>query len=568
MTPEGGSGAQPSGRLRLPTWETLAIRLRGLIAARLVAVTSAVLPVLILDITLESGVPGRDFLVGWAASAYLASLLYAILLLRRRPHVRWQAYIQCLGDLGLITALIRYYGAIANPLSILYLVVITVASVFLRRRAGIFIATLAWALYGVLLSLELTAGGDLHGGFIGQVAYGAGVHLVGFYAVAFLTSGLARNVTQAEIELQEKREDLADLRVAHRDVISSIPSGIVTTDAACRVSSANRAAEEILGLGGSELSESSLIELGLFDQAGWSSLIARADALERIREELEYSPSQGNLKQIGFAVNPLTRADGSSAGYLIIFQDLTEWRKMQDELRLKDRMAAVGEMASGLAHEVGNPLAAISGSVQMLSSAFPQQSSQHKLLDIISRESERLDRTIKGFLQFARPKARSSIRFNIAAQLTENVELLVNSSEVSSRHRVELELDSANATLLADPDQISQIFWNLARNALRAMEDGGTLRILGKAAGDSYQLQFVDSGRGMSEEERAKLFHPFRSFFDGGTGIGMAIVYRIVEEHEGRLWVESGEGAGTAITVELPGFEPARHQPAAEVQTG
>ena len=240
---------------------------------------------------------------------------------------------------------------------------------------------------------------------------------------------------------------------------------------------------------------------------------------------------------------------------------------MQEELRLKDRMAAVGEMASGLAHEVGNPLAAISGSVQMLSSVFEEQSSQRKLLDIISKESARLDRTIKGFLQFARPKARSSVRFDIAAQLAENVELLVNSPEVSSRHQVELALDPPHAVLLADPDQISQIFWNLTRNALRAMENGGTLRIVGTVVDSAYHLQFIDSGRGMTEEERAKLFHPFRSFFDGGTGIGMAIVYRIVEEHDGRLWVESREGEGTTITVEFPGVEPAQDKLPAEAQT-
>ena len=552
--------------MRLPTWETLAIRLRGLIAARLVAVTSALLPVLILDITLENGVPGRNFLAGWASSAYLVSLLYAVLLLRRRPHVRWQAYIQCLGDLVLITALIRFYGAFANPLSILYLVVITVASVFLRRRAGIIIATLAWISYGALLYFEIARGSEIYSAIVGQAAFSGGIHLVGFYAVAFLTSGLARNVTQAEIELQEKREDLADLRIAHRDIVSSIPSGIVTTDGAGRVSSANRAAEEILGHSEQQLSEVSLLELGLFDEQSWAELLARADANERIREDLDYSIAEEDIKQIGYAVNPLTRADGSSAGYLVIFQDLTEWRSMQEELRLKDRMAAVGEMASGLAHEVGNPLAAISGSVQMLSSAFPRQSAQHKLLDIISKESERLDRTIKGFLQFARPMARSSVRFDIAALLAQNVELLVNSPEVSNRHQVELELDPPHATLLADPDQISQIFWNLARNALRAMEEGGILRIMGKVIGESYRLQFVDSGRGMSEEERAKLFHPFRSFFDGGTGIGMAIVYRIVEEHDGRLRVESRKGAGTAITVELPGLEPVRERLTAEAQ--
>ena len=543
--------------MRLSPWDTLAGRLRGLIAARLVAITSALLPVLILDLTLEDGVPGRTFLALWAGAVYLASLIYSVLLLRRRPQLRWQAYLQFLGDLALITTLVWHYGAFGNPLSVLYLVVITVASVFLRRRAGVFIATLAWLAYVAMLYLELTQGGEVHPAVLGRAIYSAGIYLAGFYAVAFLTSGLARTVTRAEIELQEKRADLADLRVAHRDVVGSIPSGIITTDRDGRITTANRAAEEILGLGEDRLARLTLAELELFDAASWAALVRRADLRERIREEGEYTVA-GERKQIGYAVTQLTRADGSGAGYLLIFQDLTEWRQMQEELRLKDRMAAVGEMASGLAHEVGNPLAAISGSVQMLSSAFPEESSHKKLLDIISKESTRLDRTIKGFLQFARPKARASVRFDIAAQLAENVELLVNSPEVSSGHQVELQLDPPSATLLADPDQVSQIFWNLTRNALRAMDDGGTLRIAGSVDASAYRMQFIDSGRGMSEEERAKLFHPFRSFFDGGTGIGMAIVYRIVEEHRGRLWVESRRGEGTTITVELPGVEATR----------
>jgi two-component system sensor histidine kinase PilS (NtrC family) len=225
---------------------------------------------------------------------------------------------------------------------------------------------------------------------------------------------------------------------------------------------------------------------------------------------------------------------------------------MQEDLRMKDRMVAVGELAAGLAHEIGNPLAAISGSVQMLAGRVDGDPAQRKLIEILLKESHRLDRTIKGFLRFARPRERSSVSFDIARLLAENVELLRNSEEVSERHRLEMELDPPSARLFADPDQISQIFWNLARNSLRAMPDGGTLRVVGRFAGEWYRLQVIDTGRGMTEEQRTNLFHPFQSFFDGGTGIGMAIVYRIVQDHGGRLRVDSRPGAGTTITVELP----------------
>jgi two-component system sensor histidine kinase PilS (NtrC family) len=204
----------------------------------------------------------------------------------------------------------------------------------------------------------------------------------------------------------------------------------------------------------------------------------------------------------------------------------------------------------------------------MLSSSPGSTPSQRRLIDILLKESQRLDRTIKGFLRFARPRERSSVPFDIARLLAENCELLRNSAEVSERHRVEVRLVPPSASVIADPDQVSQIFWNLARNSLRAMPDGGTLTVVGRLDEDSYRMQVIDTGRGMTEEQRANLFHPFQSFFDGGTGIGMAIVYRIVQEHGGQLRVDTRPGGGTTITVELPANRPAPQSAPARVAAG
>ncbi|MDH3745092.1 MAG: ATP-binding protein [Acidobacteriota bacterium] len=542
--------------------------LRWLIAIRLIAITSALVPIVLLNLGAEETLGEPRFMLQWGGAAYVASVFYLVMLQVQRPSSRIQAYIQFFGDLLLITSLIEHLGATSGPLSILYLIVITVASVMLRRRAGVAVATAAWIFYAtVLVALFFGWGRDGAASLtslpLSRLAYDATAHLFGFYAIALLTSSLALTVTRAEEALLEKRADLADLRVAHRDVIGSIPSGIVTTDSEGRITSANEAAQEILGQPEALLLSRMPGDLGLIDREQWSVLVREALEGDRQREEAEYELN-GAVLTIGYAVTPLTRADGSGAGFILIFQDLTEWRKLQDQVRLGDRMAAVGEMASGLAHEVGNPLAAISGSVQMLTSSFSQESSQRKLLEIIAKESQRLDRTIKGFLQFARPKARASVRFDVTALLAENVELLRNSEEVALGHAIELDLDPPTAYLVADPDQISQIFWNLVRNSLRAMESQGTLRVVGRVVKDTYRMRFIDTGRGMTEDERANIFHPFRSFFDGGTGIGMAIVYRIVEEHQGKLWVESQPGSGTQITVEIPGVQAERDSLTAE----
>ena len=250
-------------------------------------------------------------------------------------------------------------------------------------------------------------------------------------------------------------------------------------------------------------------------------------------------------------------------GWNVVFQDLTRWRELEEQVRMKDRMAAVGELAAGIAHEIGNPLAAISGSVQMLSRSATGDAQQDKLLHILLKESQRLDRTIKGFLRFARPRDRSTVEFDVARLLAENFELLGNSDEVGEHHRLDLDLDPPTAWLVADPDQVSQVFWNLARNALKAMPDGGELRIGGHGDNGFYRISVEDTGRGMTEQQRANLFHPFQSFFDSGTGIGMAIVYRIVKDHGGELRVDSSEDGGTRITVVLPAAPSSPGRPAA-----
>ena len=535
----------------------LAQRLRWLVALRIVVITSALVPFFFLQLASDE-IQRADFrfLYLLAGGTYGASLLYILILKLPSTWVRAQAYVQFAGDLLLTTGLVYYFGGPFTPFSILYLVVIIVASTLLRQRAGTVIATGAWCLYslvGIALFLgvlESPVGGFEAGGSVWRLCYNLGVHFFGFYAVAVMTSRLSQTASATAQELREHRESLADLKVVHRDVIESIPSGLITTDRNSRITSANRAAEKILAKREAELIGKSIDATGLMSADTWEAL-AEAGPELRQRREVEYRLGD-EVRQVGFALSTLTTAEGALSGHILIFQDLSKWQQMQRELQLKDRMVAVGKLAAGIAHEIGNPLAAISGSCQMLSNTFQGSDGQRKLLEILLKESQRLDRTIKGFLRFAKPKERSIQSFDIAALLAENTELLRNSSEVSGDHRIEIELRPPAQMALADPDQVSQIFWNVARNALRAMPDGGTLRIETELQGSLYRIHFIDSGCGMTEQERANLFHPFSSAFDDGNGIGMAIVYQIVQEHGGRLVLESQPGRGSVITVELP----------------
>ncbi|MEO8274860.1 MAG: ATP-binding protein [Thermoanaerobaculia bacterium] len=531
--------------------------LRWLIAFRLVMISSVLLSYIVFELSSRGELPEFNLLFVLVGATYVASIFHIALLTLLASRPLWHAYIQFAGDLLLVTGLVYFFGGITSPFSMLYLVVIMVASVILQRRAGLTIAGLAYILYATLLTalarnwvpsisplptdLELSY----------RISYNLAVHLFGFYAVALLTSYLGESASRAEKELAEKTGSLANLEVFHRDVIQSISSGLISTDLEGAVTSVNRAALEILDASETALLGRPIHQSGLFNPDEWRAAATIYGGERRTRSELVIERG-ARLLPIGYTVTRLTDAHDVPTGWIVVFQDLSQWHRLQEELRLKDRMAAVGELAAGLAHEVGNPLAAISGSVQLLSSSIAAEHQERRLLDIIIKESLRLDRTIKGFLRFARPRERAAARFDIAALLAENTELLRNSEEATGGHEFKLELTPATAHLTGDPDQISQIFWNLARNALRAMPEGGRLEIRGVLQGENYRIEFRDTGHGMSEEQRAKLFHPFQTFFDSGTGIGMAIVYRIVQEHGGSISVESRPEAGTRIVVELP----------------
>jgi two-component system, NtrC family, sensor histidine kinase PilS len=546
--------------------------LRWYIAIRVVAVTSVLLVPFLVQLARPDTFPAEvTRYVGLLAGVtFVATLVYIGLLRALARHLVAHAYVQFAGDLLLITVMVYYLGGVASPFSLLYLVIIAVASTLLRRRAGVTVASLAFLLYAAL-ALSLSARWlrpldpltEVVTGW--RVAYNLAIHFFGFYAMALLTSYLAHDVARAERELEVKSEHLADLQVVHRDVIQSISSGLITTDLAGVITSVNQAGLAILRQDEQHLIGAPVTRSGLISASQWAEMTAASEQQGRLRVEVQLpygGEDDGDSAAIGFSISRLDDSFGAHRGYILIFQDLTAWRRMQDELRLKDRMAAVGELAAGLAHEIGNPLAAISGSVQMLAGTLRGDAAQRRLIDILLKESQRLDRTIKGFLRFARPRERASVPFDVSRLLAENMELLANSDEVSPRHRLELDLEPpSHAHLVADPDQVSQIFWNLARNALRAMPDGGTIRLSGRLDGDTYRLQVTDTGRGMSAAERTNLFHPFQSFFDGGTGIGMAIVYRIVEDHGGHVRVDSTPGGGTTITVELPAAGPAAGAP-------
>jgi two-component system sensor histidine kinase PilS (NtrC family) len=251
-------------------------------------------------------------------------------------------------------------------------------------------------------------------------------------------------------------------------------------------------------------------------------------------------------------VTPLAGGERGSVGYLVVFQDLTEIRRLEQEVRTKEKLAAVGEMAAQLAHEIRNPLGSIRGSAQVLMTEPGLGDEQGRLLAIISRESMRLSDTLNRFLFEARPSSRERGPVDLRPLVEEAVTLLRNGSELRPDHEVVLESDAGPHVCMADPDQIKQVFWNLARNAVEAMPDGGRLDVRLRRQGGEVVLSVRDEGRGMGRDELGRMFEPFRTSSAMGTGLGLAIVFRIVRDHGGDIEVRSVPRRGTEIDVRLP----------------
>jgi two-component system sensor histidine kinase PilS (NtrC family) len=277
---------------------------------------------------------------------------------------------------------------------------------------------------------------------------------------------------------------------------------------------------------------------------------ARNRALERL--ELSFVRPGGERAELGVSVTSLAGSEAARGGYLFVFQDLTDIKRLEEEVRTKEKLAAVGEMAAQLAHEIRNPLGSISGSAQVLMAEANISPEQERLLAIITRESRRLSDTLNRFLFGARPPHRALEPVDVLPLVEEAVTLLRNGPEVGRDHEVELTADDGPHVCLADPDQIKQVFWNLARNGLEAMPEGGALRVRLRRMGEELIISLRDQGRGMGRDEQRRIFEPFQSRTPMGTGLGLAIVYRIVREHRGDITVRSVPAQGTEVEVRLP----------------
>jgi two-component system, NtrC family, sensor histidine kinase PilS len=553
-------------------------RLSTLIAVRVVLSTLLLGSAVVVQVNRPGAFPVNPFffLIGLT---YALSVVY-LATLRFVARHGWLVDIQLAADALTVSAFIYVTGGITSYFSSLFLLPIIAASTLRLRRGGMQVAILSTVLYLALVSAqylhaygylaEWPAGGETALPTTRFAQYTVGINLLGFFAVAVLSGSLAEGLRSAGVRLERASNQMADLRAFNEHVIDSLLSGLVTTSEQGRVLTFNRAASVITGVATTEAVGRDVFEL-MQIPSGFRTRLPLLEPVQSLRIDLQYRTPDRRLLDIGITASTLAFPDGRR-GFLFTFQDVTDMRRLERNARLQQRLAAVGEMAAGIAHEIRNPLAAMSGSIQVLRQELPLSEEQAQLMDIVLRESERLNDTIRSFLAYARPQRFSVTRLDIRKTLQDAALLLRNGADVRDEHMVDVDLPAEPVWFDADENQLRQIIWNLATNGLRAMPSGGRLRLAvatDQRAGTDGEvvLTVQDEGRGIPAEELDGIFQPFRSSFDRGTGLGLAIVHRIVTDYGGTIQVSSAVGTGTTMRVRFP-LRPVSAAPATLRATG
>jgi len=531
-------------------------KLGWLIAGRLM---TAVVLTIVATFWIRAGEPQQSFQKSLLLLTIVACLTIAYaILFRFYKNIRMQARFQLALDVLLVTALVWDSNVIQSPYIALYILVIAISSLFLSQREVV-VTSVGCAVLFTACSLALTgalgpdANSRLIGGSLSQTVQWIGLFDIAFFVVGLLSGRLADRQTRSDVRLQAARKSLANLRALHERIVASIRSGVVTTDLEGRIYTFNAAAHEITGYTEEAIrGQDASILFGEMNDHVADALAAAEKGATSPRFETSCLTSEGMRLRLGYSISPLNSEAGETTGMVITFQDLTQVRSLEETSRRQDRLAAIGRMAASIAHEIRNPLAAMRGSIQMLRSEVAADSSEAELMEIILRESDRLNQIITDFLSYARPRSLVQAQVDVGDLLHQTFSLLKHSPEINTNQVVETEVPEERLFANADEGQLKQVFWNLARNALQAMPQGGTLRAtLAKNSNDRLLLAFSDTGRGMTPDQVEQLFEPFSST-TGGTGLGLSIVYQIIRDHGGTINVRSREGQGTTITVELP----------------
>lgn len=504
------------------------------------------------------------FLLGGAAGFYLTgSIQFAIyplfslivvsyveaiisaLVLNRIKNINLFSQLQIAWDLLFVSVLILLTGGVESIFSFAYLLIIVSASFLLSRRLTVLAAAASVVLFGGILDLQFFAYLETFGLFRsvpdGTFFSTLFVHSVAFFLSAVLSGTLADRWRKSEEQLKRKSIDLAELEKMSRTILEHINSGLMLVGLNGEIKSFNRAASDITGLSLDGIR-------GHRFRSVFPDLLGNISLAKSPQDRSEgiFTTPDGLTLILGYATTPAKGNRGELIGTLITFQDLTQLKRVEEDLKRSDRLAAVGRLSASMAHEIRNPLASISGSVQLLLENAREEDEDKKLMNIVVNEADRLNGLLTSFLHFARPKSPEKEEVNIS-QLIDELFILLKSDQ--RFEAVSLVKDCPDVTVMSvDPHQIQQVLWGLAVNAAEAMEERGTFKVV-VVDNNSTTIIIEDSGPGISEIDRKRIFEPFFSTKEKGTGLGLASVYSVVEAHGGNITVGRSTLGGARFSI-------------------
>lgn len=536
--------------------EELYNKLKWLMIVRVVLVTVLLGSSAVLQIGYAKNIKTPSLLYTLIFITYLLNIIYA-LLLPRVNNLRSFAFLQIVGDLFLETFLIYITGGAESGFSFTYILSIISASMLLYRHGGYATAAISSIFYGGLIDLQyykVIPSFTTEAFSPKETFYNAFLNIVGFFLVSFLSSALSE-------KLKKKDIDIVELQTFNEYVAQSMSSGLVTTDLKGRITSFNRAAEEITGHTFPDVRGKLWYEVfdlkelrGFFEEMEKKKTPCRFDA-EVLRRD-------GVKVMLGITISQLKNEKMETTGVIGNFQDITRIKELEEEMKKKDRLAMVGEMAAGMAHEVRNPLASLIGSMQLLREELKLNEENSHLLDIALRETDKLNLIITNFLTYTRPVPLNKRQCDIKELINDALTFLKKSKEYREDISIITEFPEGELTANVDPHQINQVLWNLSINALQAVDGDGEIKVSARKVKRSLQpgdhledyieITFIDNGAGIAPEIRDKIFYPFFTTKEGGSGLGLAIVQRVIEDHQGTIRVDSKVGKGTRFAIYLP----------------
>ena len=559
----------------LDTQPNMLKNVKGLMLGRIIILTLLLTITILFQISKKQFffIPLTNNLYYFIGIFYLVTIVYALLLKKVKDVYRF-AFSQIAVDHLFIAILIYFTGGKESFFPITYIFSIIASSTIFYKRGALFSASLSSLLYGLLLLLQLhhwiNPLGEPSIYDPSQVFYSLIIYMATFYIVAFLSGAISEELKKKKKELIQKQVDYNQLETFNQNIVQSLDSGLLTIDLQGNINFLNRTAEKILNRNRGTLKDTSIYDLfpRINEVVEQVKMKIPESFSDYQRYETLLTNHDGKRIYLGFSISPLTDPEGSLIGHTLIFQDITKFKEMEEQMKRVDKMAAVGALAAGMAHEIRNPLASLSGSIQMLRAELTLDESQQHLMEITLRESERLNALITDFLLFAQPPQSHKILYPVERILEETLDLFIHSPSFRDGIRILRPSPQEETRVRIDPDQMKQVFWNLFINAAQSMSNGGEIQVQlgrGNAQGitglslssqvkdkEWVKISITDSGSGIAPEEKEKIFEPFFTTKENGTGLGLSVVHKIVENHKGLIKVDSVLGRGSTFSIFLP----------------